>query len=351
MTLNKRIEAFSKLGEFLSNYATKTADSLPNKEASFSSALDAAINTAIIHNSWFTKEDILLTIKHWSTQLTTDNLQNWAKDYDIPDTTSEKTVAVIMAGNIPLAGFHDFIAVLIAGYHILIKLSSKDKQLLPLLYRFLEDYEPEFKGLIRFTDDRLTGFDAVIATGSNNTARYFEYYFSKKPHIIRKNRNSIAILNGSETKEELNQLGSDIFTYYGLGCRNVSKLMVPKDYDFSQFYQGIYDWHPIVQSHKYANNYDYNKAVYLMSEFKILDNGFLILKEDTGLSSPIASLFYQYYNDQDELSSILETQKEDIQCLVSQNDNSKHVRFGQTQYPNLTDYADNIDSLEFLNSF
>lgn len=351
MTLNKRIEAFSKLGEFLSNYTTKTPDFLSEQEVSFSSALDAAINVAMIHNSWFTKEDILLTLKHWSAQLTLSNLQNWIEAYDISNTPTKKTVAVIMAGNIPLVGFHDFLAVLISGHHILIKLSSKDKQLLPLLCRFLEDCEPGFKNLIRFTDNRLTNFDAVIATGSNNTARYFEYYFSKRPHIIRRNRNSIAILNGSETKAELNQLGGDIFTYYGLGCRNVSKLMVPKDYDFSQFYQGIYDWHPIVQSHKYANNYDYNKAVYLMSEFKILDNGFLILKEDAGLSSPIASLFYQYYENQDELTSILTAQKEDIQCIVSQNDNPNHIIFGQTQYPNLTDYADNIDSLEFLNSF
>src|SRR5699024_5731057 len=150
----------------------------------------------------------------------------------------------------------DFLSVLISGNKALVKQSSKDKHLLPFIADFLTQENSDFANRIEFTDERLTDYDAVIATGSNNTARYFEYYFSKKPHIIRKNRNSIAILNGSETKEELNQLGSDIFTYYGLGCRNVSKLMVPKDYDFSQFYQGIYDWHPIVQSHKYANNYD-----------------------------------------------------------------------------------------------
>ncbi len=250
-----------------------------------------------------------------------------------------------MAGNIPLVGFHDFLSVLISGHKVLVKQSSNDKQLLPVIAGFLMNIAPEFENRIRFTEERLTDFDAVIATGSNNTAGYFEYYFKGKPNIIRKNRNSVAILTGKESKEELEALGEDVFRYFGLGCRNVSKLYVPKEYDFESFFKAMYPWHTLLNSAKYANNYDYNKAVYLMSEFKLLENGFLILKEDESFGSPIATLFYEEYEDKKELQEKLEQNKENLQCVVG---TKADVDFGQTQHPKLWDYADGVDTLKFL---
>lgn len=253
-----------------------------------------------------------------------------------------------MAGNIPLVGFHDLLAVLITGNKALIKLSGNDKILLPLVTDYLKHIEPQLENCIQFTEEKMVDFDAVIATGSNNTARYFEYYFGKKPNIIRKNRNSVAVLTGDETKAELNALGEDIFRYYGLGCRSVSKLFVPTDYNFDLFFQAIYEYRDIMNLAKYANNYDYNKAVYLMSEFKILDNGFLMLKKDSSYSSPIASLFYEHYADLTSLKKRLENDKEKIQCIVGSRVNSNEVKFGETQKPALSDYADGIDTVEFL---
>ena len=210
-----------------------------------------------------------------------------------------------MAGNIPLVGFHDFFSVLISGHNVVVKQATNDKQLLPLIAKYLEIVEPGFKSKITFVDGQLKDFDAVIATGSDNTARYFEYYFREVPSIIRNNRNSVAVLNGNETKNDLEALSIDIFRYYGLGCRNVSKLFVPKSYDFKDFFQSIYSWHPIINQSKYANNYDYNKAVYLMSEFDMLENGFLMLKEDHRYSSPIATLFYELKNKKKTLKKRL----------------------------------------------
>jgi hypothetical protein len=253
-----------------------------------------------------------------------------------------------MAGNIPLVGFHDFLSVLITGHHVLVKQSSNDKHLLPYLAKYLEFVEPQFKGTITFTENRLENFDAVIATGSNNTARYFEYYFKEKPSIIRNNRNSVAVLTGNETPEELKNLSEDIFRYYGLGCRNVSKLFVPKGYNFDGFFEAIYHWNPIINKAKYANNYDYNKAVYLMSEFDMLENGFFMIKEDESYASPIATLFYEYYDSVSILKTNLESNKDKIQCIVSNGFAENEIAFGATQKPQLWDYADSVDSVEFL---
>jgi hypothetical protein len=253
-----------------------------------------------------------------------------------------------MAGNIPLVGFHDFLSVLLTGHKVVAKLSSNDKHLLPFLAKYLEVIEPEFKGCINFTEHKLENFDAVIATGSNNTARYFEYYFRNKPAIIRKNRNAVAILNGDEAKIQLEALSNDIFRYYGLGCRNVSKLFVPKGYNFDLFFNAIYKWHPIIQETKYANNYDYNKAVYLMSQFDMLENGFLMLKEDESYASPIATLFYEFYDSKIDLEKKLKAERDKIQCIVSKGFTSQEIAFGKTQHPQLWDYADNVDTVEFL---
>ena len=253
-----------------------------------------------------------------------------------------------MAGNIPLVGFHDFLCVLLSGHSVLVKQATNDKQLLPYLAKYLEYIETGFKGNITFTEGKLDHFDAVIATGSNNTARYFEYYFKNKPSIIRKNRNSIAVINGNETPEELELLSEDIFRYYGLGCRNVSKLFVPKDYDFEAFFASIYKWNDVVNDSKYANNYDYNKAVYIMSEFNMLENGFFMIKEDESYSSPIATLFYEYYDDLASLNTKLTIDADLIQCVVTNEAIDNKVDFGQTQQPLLNDFADGIDTIDFL---
>jgi hypothetical protein len=306
-----------------------------------------AIKMAQEHNGWFTNENIKFALKSWADALTYSNLKTWLTPYSL-DNISPKQVAIIMAGNIPLVGFHDFLSVLITGHSVLVKQSSNDKHLLPYLAKYLEYVEPYFKGKINFTEEKIEKFDAVIATGSNNTARYFEYYFKNKPAIIRNNRNSVAVLTGNETSEDLKNLSEDIFRYFGLGCRNVSKLYVPKGYKFDAFFEGIYHWHPIVTQAKYANNYDYNKAVYLMSEFDMLENGFFMIKEDESLASPIATLFYEYYDSTKKLKTELEAKKNQIQCIVSKGFIENEIAFGHTQKPQLWDYSDRVDSIEFL---
>jgi hypothetical protein len=286
-------------------------------------------------------------VQSWAKALTEDNLSKWLSNYTFTEKTP-KTVALILAGNIPLVGFHDFVSVIISGNKALVKLSSNDQKLLPLLSKYLIAIDERLKNYIEFTEGKLENFDAVIATGSNNTARYFEYYFKDKPSIIRKNRNSVAVLSGKETREELELLGEDIFRYFGLGCRNVSKLFVPVGYDFDPFFNAIYNQKCVIEYEKYANNYDYNKAVFLMSLYKILDNGFLTIKEDESYSSPISSVFYEYYESIDSVKNKLQLDSEKIQCIVSNGLIENSIPFGKTQQPELWDYADGVDTLEFL---
>ncbi len=333
--------AFVKLG----NYLTEFCENYYSNDGNPDDGLLQAIYSAEQHNGWFTRENIMFSLQQWGDALTEENLTEWLSNYNIQPVGKPKTIGIVMAGNIPLVGFHDFICVLLSGNKVLAKLSSNDKILLPFLTKVLIDQEPSLKDYIAFVEGKMEDFDAVIATGSNNTSRYFEYYFGKKPNIIRKNRNSVAILTGKETKEELQALGEDIFRYYGLGCRNVSKIFVPKDYDFEPFFNAIFEFKDIINENKYANNYDYNKAVYLMSEFKILDNGFLVLKEDESLSSPISALFYTYYENESDLRNQLKALDDQIQCVVSAKGD---VPFGETQKPKLNDYADGVDTLEFL---
>ncbi len=349
MTLTERKDAFVSLGKFLEQFVEEVpvkSDDVPLNDLFFD-GMRHQIKLAGEHNAWFTTENIRFALKSWSNALQEENLNTWLSRYTIPESKPKK-VAIIMAGNIPLVGFHDFLSVLITGHEVLVKQSSKDKQLLPYLAKFLEYTAPGFKGKISFTEEKLEGFDAIIATGSDNTARYFEYYFKNHPHIIRHNRNSVAILTGKETQEQLEALSHDIFRYYGLGCRNVSKLFVPKGYSFEGFFNSIYPWHSLVDKHKYANNYDYNKAVYLMSEFQILDNGFFMLKEDASYSSPIATAFYEVYNDTDTLKTKLEEDALKIQCVVASGFTENEVPFGETQNPQLWDYADHVDVVSFL---
>ncbi|PWG04379.1 acyl-CoA reductase [Polaribacter aquimarinus] len=351
ISIQNRITAFAKLGAFLSQFSVdniKKKDNIEYNEIFYDGFLHQ-IKLAQENNSWFTKDNILFSLNDWSKSLKKSTLIKFSSSKDLID-SSPKKVAVIMAGNIPLVGFHDFLSVLISGHSILVKQSSNDKHILPFLAKYLEYVEEGFKGKITFTEEKLSDFDAVIATGSDNTARYFEYYFKDKPNIIRKSRNSVAVLTGNETDEDFINLSDDVFQYFGLGCRSVSKLYVPKNYNFDNFFKGMYAKKEIINNAKYANNYDYNKAVYLMSEFDLLENGFLMIKEDESYSSPIATVFYEYYDNEIDLKIKLHQDKEKIQCIVAKDFIENEVAFGQTQHPQLTDYADGVNTLEFLSN-
>ena len=343
--------SFVELGNFLRQFSkdgnVKSASVLQNDL--FFDDFASLIALSQSHNGWFTPEQVLHSIQSWARALTEDNLNQWLSNYDFSKIESKK-VGLILAGNIPLVGFHDFLSVLISGHDVLVKTSSNDQHLLKFLAKYLISIQPELNSKITFVEGKLEGFDAVIATGSNNTARYFEYYFKDKPSIIRKNRNSVAVLDGTETFEDLVGLGEDIFRYFGLGCRNVSKLFVPKGYNFDNFFKAMYEYRDVIQYEKYANNYDYNKAVFLMSNFQLLDNEFLTIKEDVSYASPISSVFYEFYENLEEITTRLNADAEQIQCVVSKNLIPNSVTFGQTQQPRLWDYADNVDTLAFLNN-
>ena len=345
MDLRQRINAFIKLGDFLSQFMASPRGNTPDSD--LINGFKHQLKLAGENNGWFTKDNLNFAIQSWANCLTEYNLKAWTNRYNF-SLIKVKQVAIIMAGNIPLVGFHDFLSVLITGHDVLVKLSSNDKHLLPYLAKYLEYVEPDFKGKIRFTEDKLEDFDAVIATGSNNTARYFEYYFKDKPSIIRQNRNSVAILMGKETEIQMEALSDDIFRYFGLGCRSVSKIYVPQNYNFDAFFKGVYKWKNIIEQTKYANNYDYNKAVYIMSEFDMLENGFLMIKEDENFGSPIATVFYEKYSDITELKEKLNAQKHNIQCIVADGFSTTEIEFGKTQEPQLWDYADNVDTVNFL---
>ena len=344
----ERVKAFIELGEFFREYCEiNKKDGFDISKQAWHTKLNDTIILAGHKNGWFTKENIIYALNSWGDLLTKANLEQWLSSYDISK-NQHKTVALILAGNIPLVGFHDFVSVILSGNKAVIKLSSNDAILLPFIASYLIEKMPSLKSEIEFAESKLEKFDAVIATGSDNTSRYFEHYFGHKPNVIRKNRNSIAIITGKESKEQLMALGEDIFRYYGLGCRSVSKVFVPNGYKFDNFFEAIFDYNPIINQAKYANNYDYNKAVYLMSEFKILENGFLMLKNDESYASPIATLFYEEYNSLNELKKRLLTDAGKIQCVVANGILEDEINFGQTQKPSLTDYADGVDTVEFL---
>lgn len=349
MTLTETKKAFVQLGKFLSQFhleGSQHHEGVLFNEPFYADLIEL-IQRSQSHNGWFTPEQVYFSVTQWAEALTEENLDNWLANYTL-DNISPKTVALILAGNIPLVGFHDFVSVLVSGHKALVKLSSNDKYLLPFLAKYLIAVEPKLAERITFTEGKLENFDAVIATGSNNTARYFEYYFKDVPNIIRKNRNSVAVLTGNESHDDLVGLGEDIFRYFGLGCRNVSKLFVPESYDFTKFFAAMFTYGDIIHYDKYANNYDYNKAVFLMSNFKLLDNEFLTIKEDTSYASPISSVFYEYYTDVETVNAKLEAEHEQIQCVVGNSGIKNSIPFGQTQKPGLSDYADNVDTISFL---
>ncbi|HMI07478.1 MAG TPA: acyl-CoA reductase [Flavobacterium sp.] len=349
MATEDKKNAFIELGKFLSQFSEEESVKDPavrNNDLFFDDFLKL-IELSQSHNGWYTPEQVHFAIRSWAEALTKENLDQWLSAYDLK-AVEPKKVGLILAGNIPLVGFHDFLCVIISGHKALVKTSSNDQHLLPFLAKYLISIDPDLENFIAFTEGRLENFDAVIATGSNNTARYFEYYFKDKPSIIRKNRNSVAVLTGDESKAELIALGEDIFRYFGLGCRNVSKLFVPEGYNFDNFFIAMYEFQDVIKYERYANNYDYNKAVFLMSNFKLLDNEFLTIKEDTSYASPISSVFYEFYKDLNEIRVRLENDKDQIQCVVSNNLTNDSIAFGQTQKPQLWDYADSVNTIIFL---
>lgn len=304
------------------------------------------------HNAWFTPQNVLNAVTNIGRMLNSPDLTVWLNRYNLDKNKAGKKVGLILAGNIPLVGFHDVLCVLVTGNIALIKSSSNDARLIKHILQILVSIEPAFKDQFSFVE-RLKDFDAVIATGSNNTSRYFEYYFGKVPHIIRKNRSSIALLTGTETEEQIVALGHDIFDYYGLGCRNVSKLLLPKGYDFHLFYEPLESYQEVINHHKYSNNYSYNRSIYLVNSDEHLDNGFLLLKEDKKLASPLAVLYYEYYEDLQSAQNLLNEQSDNIQCIVSDvplTVSNQVVGFGMSQQPPLWEYADGIDTMEFLST-
>ena len=334
-TLNERIEALVWLGKMLNDW--------DNPE------ITAVIEQAYAENPWFTPENIKLALTGIQQEfLDEKKLKQWLSNYEIVE-RGKANVGLILAGNIPAVGFHDVLCCFVSGHKAKIKWAEKDKVLMPFLLKKMTTKFPKMES--HFTDiERLTDFDAIIATGSNNSARYFESYFSKYPHIIRKNRNGIAILDGSETKEELYQLGTDVFNFFGLGCRNVAKLFVPENYQFDNLLEIFHEFNSLVYHNKYKNNFDYNIALFLLNKVKFVNNGCIILMEDKRYASRISALHYEYYTSSTSLINELNTNKDKIQCIVSRNklEGIKTFNFGESQKPSLSDYADGVDTMTFF---
>lgn len=358
-SLNERVSAFAKAGKTIASYLSQKATGEPLDPVH--KLISSTLKQAEASNTWFTQQELHFALSQWAEALTSGNLDAWLAPYHLKN-IAPKTVGIVAAGNIPLVGFHDVLCVILAGHKALVKVSSNDRLLLPMMLHLAAENLPALKESYEFTQGKLQGHDAVIATGSNNTARYFEYYFKDQPSIIRKNRNSIAVLTGNESLADMQALSEDVFRYFGLGCRSVSHLKVPRGFNFDLFFNGMYEQRDLINNKKYLNNYDYNKAVYLMSEFDLLDNEFMLIKEETGsYSSPIATLGYSYYDDLGEVAAEFKTKHEQLQCVVGSEkarnslqtslkglSTPQLVGFGETQRPDLSDYADGVDTIQFL---
>jgi len=343
------IHAFAELGNIMrmaaKNYRTESSEFVSKYPE-----LLQAMQAASLYNPWFTPSSVASALDAWGQLLTAEEIGNWLKPYCAHRVIKEKTVAVVMAGNIPVVGFHDFMCVLLSGNNFIGKLSGDDKILLPALAEELCKTEPAFREKITFTESTLKGFDAIIATGSNNTARYFEYYFANYPHIIRKNRNGVAVLTGQEDESAIMRLGSDICSYFGLGCRNVSKVFIPAGYAPENLFAAIEPYNRVLNDHyKYMNNYSYYRSILLLNQTPHLDNNVFILTESTAYTSPIPVLNYEFYDDLNALKNKLMQDDELIQCIATDAfTGSKTVKLGHTQNPGLNDYADGIDTMKFL---
>ncbi|MEO6252031.1 MAG: acyl-CoA reductase [Ferruginibacter sp.] len=328
MNLQKRIELLQGLQKYL----------LTND-----SAWQHIKTKASFHNGWFTAEFIDLALKNICSEfLQKEKLEQWAQHYHLDDHVGGKNIGIVMAGNIPLVGFHDLLCVFISGHKQTIKLSSKDDILLKHLVDKMTEWEPELTAYIQFAD-LLKGCDAYIATGSNNSARYFEQYFSKYPNIIRRNRTAVAILDGKETAEELDLLSDDVHQYFGLGCRNVTKLFVPREYDFVPLLRAFDKYRYFEDHHKFKNNYDYQLSIALLNNIFYMTNGSALLLENDAIFTAISQLNYSFYEDENKVLVAL-TGNDEVQCICGH----VGIQFGQAQKPSLIDYADGVDTMQFL---
>ncbi|MBT4232324.1 MAG: acyl-CoA reductase [Flavobacteriaceae bacterium] len=340
----ERLIAFSELGTLFKENVDKKEN---KKFPEWDTVLEKTLIESHSYNSWFTIDNLKLSLKNWSNSLQENIISDWLSKYNIEDKSSKK-IAIIMAGNIPAVGFHDLLCSLLLNFNCIVKLSSEDKLLIPFIVKFLESRNEKLKNKVTFESEKLKDFDGVIATGNNNSHRYFDYYFSKYPNLLRKTRHSIAVLDGKESDNDLSDLSNDIFNYFGLGCRSVSKVFIPYGYDLDLLFNAFFRHKEVVNHNKYVNNFDYNKAVYLMSKEKFIENGFIILKEESKLGSPIGCLFYEFYNDKKEITKLINNNSDSIQCVVSNINFNTNIKFGQTQCPNINDYADNNDTIKFL---
>ena len=348
--VDKRIQSLTRFGEAISLV-------LEGYNSESDTEFNRIINKSRSENPWFTEQNILMSLRNWVYALAEENVNIWTEKYsdELMSRRKELNIAVVNSGNIPFVGLHDLLSVLLSGNSYLGKNATGDSFLLPFIASILCLVEPSYKENIRFVS-RLESMDAVIATGNNNSARYFEYYFGKYPHIIRKNRNGVGVLLGNESNEKLHELGNDIFDYFGLGCRNISKLYVPKGYNFNKFFEAIEEFKGMLNHNKYMNNFDYNNSVLLLKQIPFLQNGFLIIRKENQIASPVAVLHYEEYDDISGLKKNLLNAIEQLQCIVFDGNylsddyllENIRVDFGKTQKPALWDYADGVDILEFL---
>ncbi len=334
MTLEERIKALSLLGKAIKELKGDEFEQLSQRIQN--------------NNSWFTPEHTRSAFQALALVLEEGQIRDWISKYKLDDEPEPRNIGILMAGNIPAVGFHDLLSVLISGHHASVKLSSSDKESIQWLVDKLCDIEPRFRRAVTF-EEMLKGKDAYIATGSDNSARYFNYYFGKYPHIIRKNRTSVGIFNEQETVEDYKGLARDVFQYFGLGCRNVSKIYIRQSASLNAFLDSIGELNFLSSHHKYLNNYDYNKSIFLVNKEAHLDNGFLLLKESEELVSPIGVLYYEFYQNEEDLKQKLELVKDKIQCIVSKDAwYEGSFPFGEAQCPALDDYADGVDTIAFL---
>lgn len=341
MLNENKISGLEKLGIFINDFIQKDEENYNEKEE----RLAYLMTRSEIENPWFTKENQRYNLQQWASLFKKENIENWLSKYQLANTT--KRVGLILAGNIPLVGFHDIISVILSNHIPVIKLSSKDRLMLPYLLQLWNEFSDDS---IEFNIvEKLENFDAVIATGSNNTARYLEYYFKDSLSIIRKNRTSVAVLNGDETDEELQLLADDIFRYFGLGCRNVTKLLIPNDMKVDRLFENFTNHQDVINHNKYANNYDYNRAVYLLNQDLFWDNNFVMLREDEKLFSPLSVVNFSRYETLEEAKQFIENNKNEIQTIVAKPElGLESIGFGETQNPTLDTYADDVDTMAFL---
>ncbi|WP_185871543.1 acyl-CoA reductase [Blattabacterium cuenoti] len=345
------IKAFDILGCFLREvkkfYAHEKYLSKCYKKFFYS--FQKIIKKVTIENSWFRIEDLLITFDQWGKNLEKGKLESWMNKYSLNKRNSKK-VLVIMPGNVPMVGFHDFICVILSGHKIIIKLSEEDNLLLPFLCRIIIHEKPILQKRIKFSNNILNEkFDFVIATGNNNTTRYFEYYYRKYPILLRKSRTSVSVLQGTETEKELVSLNKDMLTYSGRGCRNIGKIFIPHNYDVYLILEKSLICEYITKNKKYIDNYKYYLSIYTMNQVSLKKNHFLLFKEEKNYHSPISVVYYEFYNNLNQLKKTIIEKKNHIQCIVSKNFLEKEIPFGKTQYPKLEDYADGIDTIQFLN--